>query len=224
MTLLVVRSPCPQCYKANLLKDRCWDGGCGGLAGALPTGVRGRRRAYLESRAGSADTTRPSAPRGQPGAHKAEELGAALDRPGLTSDRAGCVGRVPRLWRPRYPSDRWAKLPGPRELPLRPEAGASRAQRPGGGWSWRPRAPLIPGRLPGRPECPILGSLCSARHLAAVPRRAPSALGFKTLSLAGTHSRPLLLARPITGLIVATKMTALDKERTRGEGGKDWVA
>lgn len=71
VTLLEVRSPCPQCCKANLLKDRCWDGGCGGLAGALPTGVRGRRRAYLESRAGSADTTWPSATRGQPGAHRA---------------------------------------------------------------------------------------------------------------------------------------------------------
>ena len=71
VTLPVVGSPCPGGCKADLLKDRCRDGGCGGLAGALPAGVRGRRRAYLESRAGSADATRPSAPRGQPGAHRA---------------------------------------------------------------------------------------------------------------------------------------------------------
>ena len=80
-TLPVVASPCPRGCKAHLLKDRCRDRGCGGLAGALPAGVRGQRRAYPESRAGSADKTRPSAPRGQPGAHRA---GGAWRCPGPT--------------------------------------------------------------------------------------------------------------------------------------------
>ena len=149
-----------------------------------------------------------------PGTARCPQSGRSLALPwtdlGLTSDRAGCVGPVPRLWRQSCPSYRWAKLPGPSELPLRTEAGASRAQGPGGGGSWRPRGPLIPGRLPV--QC-------------APPRGRSWACTFSTWLqdlLWPELTAGLFLA--ISGVIVANKMTSLDKERTRGKKKKDWLA